>query len=62
MNWIAVDVGPDSGVCRGDEVVLIGTQEKECVWANELASICRTIPYEIVVGIDASIKRQYLNP
>ncbi len=61
MNWIAADLGPASGIKRGDEVVLIGTQGHEMVWANELAAICRTIPYEILVGIDASIERRYVN-
>ncbi|NCC51852.1 MAG: alanine racemase [Spartobacteria bacterium] len=60
MNWIAVDLGPGSGVQRGDEAVLIGAQQKERVWANELAAICRTIPYEILVGIDAKIERRYV--
>ncbi|HNR93293.1 MAG TPA: alanine racemase [Kiritimatiellia bacterium] len=60
MNWIAVDVGPDSGVKRGDVAVLIGEQGNESVWANELAQKCITIPYEILTGIDSSIRRQYI--
>ena len=58
MNWI--DLGPKSGVKRGDEAVLIGAQQNERVWANELAAICRTIPYEILVGIDSKIERRYI--
>ncbi|NCD32087.1 MAG: alanine racemase [Spartobacteria bacterium] len=61
MNWMAVDLGPESGVRRGDEAVFIGTQDKESIWANELASICRTIPYEILTCIDARIERVYRN-
>ncbi|MGD9873359.1 MAG: alanine racemase [Kiritimatiellia bacterium] len=60
MNWIAVDVGPASGVKRGDEAVLIGEQGNESVWADELAAKCKTIAYEILTGIDSSIRRHYI--
>ncbi|MBN1270622.1 MAG: alanine racemase [Kiritimatiellae bacterium] len=60
MNWIAADVGPHSGVKRGDEVVLIGEQGEEAVWANELAALCRTIAYEILTGINARVERRYI--
>lgn len=61
MNWIMADLGPDSGIQRGDEVVFIGAQGRESVWANELAAICRTIPYEILTCIDSRMERRYLN-
>jgi len=61
MNWIAVDLGPVSGVKRGDEAVLIGEQGNEVIWANELAAICRTIPYEILTNIDAGLERRYIS-
>jgi alanine racemase len=51
MNFITVDVGPQGGVCPGDEVVLIGRQGGEAVWADELARWCQTIPYEILTSI-----------
>jgi alanine racemase len=60
MNWITVDLGPDAGVQVGDEAVLIGEQGREAVWASELSRICRTIPYEILTGINASLERKYL--
>jgi alanine racemase len=60
MNWITVDVGPDAVVKPGDEVVLIGKQGSEEIWANELSTICRTIPYEILTGINASLERKYI--
>ena len=59
MNWMTVDVGSDSEVHAGDEAVLIGRQGDGEIWANELSSICRTIPYEILTGINASLKRKY---
>ncbi len=60
MNWIAADLGPSSGVRAGDEVVLIGEQGEEQVWADELAHHCGTIAYEILTGISRQIERRYL--
>lgn len=51
MNFTMIDVGPQGGVGVGDEVVLIGTQGNESVWADELARWCQTIPYEILTNI-----------
>ena len=51
MNFTMVDVGPQGGVKSGDEVTLIGTQGNECLWADELARWCQTIPYEILTNI-----------
>ncbi len=59
MNWIAADVGPDSGIRPGDEVVLLGRQGSEEIWADELARHCATIPYEILTGISRQIERRY---
>jgi len=61
MNWITVDVGPDAEVAAGDEVVLIGEQGEDAIWANELSKICRTIPYEILTSISASLERRYVD-
>lgn len=51
MNFTIVDVGPQGGVKEGDEVVLIGIQGGESLWADELARWCQTIPYEILTNI-----------
>lgn len=51
MNFTTVDVGPQGGTREGDEVVLIGQQGTEAVWADELARWCQTIPYEILTNI-----------
>ncbi len=61
MNWITVEVGLGSGVHRGDEAVLIGRQGEEEIWADELATLCRTIPYEILTEIDPRLERRYLD-
>ncbi len=60
MNWITADVGPDARVNVGDEAVLIGEQGEESIWADELSKICRTIPYEILTSIHASLERKYV--
>ena len=59
MNWIAADLGPASGIKAGDEVVLIGEQGGEQIWADELAQHCGTIAYEILTGISRQIERRY---
>lgn len=58
MNWISADLGPDSGVQAGDEVVLIGEQGEDRIWADELAKHCGTIAYEILTGISRQIERR----
>jgi alanine racemase len=60
MNWIVADCGPDADVAPGDEVVLIGAQGSESIWADELARLARTIPYEILTNIHASVERHYI--
>lgn len=61
MNWICADVGPTGPVAAGDEAVLIGRQGTASIWAGELARLCRTIPYEILVGIDRQAERFYVS-
>ncbi len=57
MNWITLDVGPDSDVATGDEVVLIGKQGGESFWADEMARMARTIAYEMLTSIDPRAPR-----
>jgi len=59
MDQIMVDVG-DLKARVGDEVVLIGSQEKNKITAEELASLCDTIPYEIVCGLGSRVPRVYI--
>lgn len=61
MNWMTVDAGPYSEVQTGDEAVLIGRQGNQKIWADELAVICHTIPYEILAGINPLLERRYLH-
>lgn len=59
MNWVTVDAGPRSGVEAGDEVVLMGAQGSESIWASEIAKWAQTIPYEILTDIQAHVPRRY---
>jgi alanine racemase len=60
MDQVMVDVG-DLPVKIGDEVVLIGTQGKQGITAEELADISGTIPYEIVCNLGSRIPRIYVD-
>ena len=56
MDQTMIDVG-DARVKVGDEAVLIGTQGKARITAEELAIKSETIPYEIVCGLGSRIPR-----
>jgi len=58
MDQMMVDVG-SAGIKVGDEAVLIGTQGKNKIATEELASLSGTIPYEIVCGLGSRIPRVY---
>lgn len=60
MNQIIVDIGMDSEIHLGDEVVLFGKQENERITIAELAQQLNTIPYEITCWISALVERVHL--
>ena len=61
MDQCLVDVTGITGpVNVGDEAVLIGTQGRETLLADELAGLMGTIPYETVCAIGKRIPRVYL--
>ena len=57
MNMCMVDLTDIPGVSQEDEVVLLGTQGDETLTAEQLASWCGTISYEIVSRIHPSLPR-----
>ncbi len=59
MDQIMVDAG-DLAVKIGDEVVLIGSQGRQVISAEELARLSATISYEIVCGLGNRIPRVYV--
>lgn len=61
MDQLMVDVTEVEGVRAGDEVVIIGTQGKEQITAEELAEKLETINYEIVSTVGPRVERFYLD-
>jgi alanine racemase len=59
MDQIMVDIGGCAAKV-GDEVVLIGTQGKNTITAQDLAELAGTISYEIVCGLGTRIPRVYI--
>lgn len=57
MNLIAVDLGPVTSARRWDEVVLVGRQGHESIWADEVAKWRNTISYEVLTGIRTDDRR-----
>ena len=59
MDQMLVDVSDVLEVRPGDEAVLIGSQGQEIITANDLASWCHTIPWEILTAITYRVPRLY---
>ena len=60
MDMTVADLTDIPKVCVGDEVVLIGKQEKEAIWADELALRIGTTAYEFLTRINPLIRRVVL--
>ena len=59
MDMIMVDVTDLAPVQVGEAVTLIGQQGGESIWADEVAGLIGTIPYEVLCGIGARVPRLY---
>jgi alanine racemase len=59
MDNVTVDLGPDTGVRPGDEVVLIGARGSERILAEEVADRIGTINYEVTCGLTARVERAH---
>lgn len=51
MNLTVVDLGRTGEAMEGDEVVLVGRQGQDAVWADEVASWRQTISHEVLTNI-----------
>lgn len=60
MDTTMVDVTDVEDVQEGSEVVLLGSQGKELISANELADRIGTISYEILTSMGNRARRQHL--
>lgn len=59
MDMTMVDIDSDGTAYVGDETVLIGRQGDQEVKLEEVASLCKTICYEILCGFNERIPRIY---
>ena len=59
MDNVTVDLGPETGVRAGDEVVLIGSRGSERILAEEVAGRIGTINYEVTCGLTARVRRAH---
>lgn len=62
MDQVLVDLGPDSGVQAGEEVVLLGRQGSERISPDEWAARLGTIAYEVVCALGPRVERRYGDP
>ncbi len=60
MDQLMLDIGPESAVRAGDEVVLIGESGPERITAWDIANIIGSIPYEIICVITKRVQRVYV--
>lgn len=58
MDMMTIDVS-DVKVETGDEVVIIGSQEGDCIEAREIAAAIGTNPYEVLCRVGTRIERIY---
>src|SRR4051812_32422249 len=56
MDNITADLGPDTDIATGDEVVLLGRQGDEQILAEEVAHRLGTINYEVTCGIGRRVR------
>lgn len=59
MDSITVDVTAMRETAAGDRVTLLGSDGAESISATEMAEWAGSIPYEILTGIGARVKREY---
>lgn len=60
MDQTMVDLGAESSVGVGDEVVLIGRSGDEEIMVAEVADVMGTIPYEVTCLITSRVGREYV--
>jgi alanine racemase len=61
MDQMMVDVGTNTAVHVGDDVMLLGNDGKNSITAYDLADKLGTNPYEVLTGIAARVPRVLIN-
>lgn len=59
MDHVMIDLGMNSDVALGDEVVFIGNDGNESITAWEISDKLGTIPYEVCCGISERVPRVF---
>jgi len=59
MDYILVNLGAETDIQTGEEVVAIGSQKDACITPDDLALQTGTIGYEILCGLSNRIDRYY---
>lgn len=57
MDMLMVDIGNNGEAFIDDEVILIGSQQHQTITLEEVANLCNTITYEILVSFTDRIPR-----
>jgi alanine racemase len=60
MDQFMVDIGPEGTAYNEDAVVMIGAQDGQAIRCEDVAQAAGTIPYEILVGLNSRIPREYV--
>jgi alanine racemase len=60
MDQFMADLGPQGTAYNEDAVVLIGRQGDQAITCEDVALAAGTIPYEILVGLNTRIPREYV--
>ncbi len=60
MDQFMVDLGPQTDVQAGDEVVLFGAQDKEHITIIEISRMLETIPYEVTCWVSRRVPRVHI--
>lgn len=60
MDWLMVNLGKRSAVKIGDDVLLIGRENKNDLGADKIAKISKSIPYEVLCSFADRVQRIYV--
>jgi alanine racemase len=60
MDLILVDIGLESEIQIGDEVILFGKPEDNAVTVYDICKLIETIPYEVTCWISSRVPRIYI--
>jgi alanine racemase len=60
MDHVMLDVTDVPGVSVGDPVVVFGSQAGAAITADEVATWCETIAYEVLTSVGKRVPRVYV--